>query len=252
MRKCTHRIVGAARSSVAAFSTLASTTGWVGSRPRSWKLSGQRRDRFGSTYSINNNDRGSIIVITTTSNSDTALYRTADMNWNKRRYYSAQAGARSASKKAAASHSLIPRKRAAATKKLGVKKEVFSYTDFMANDVKLNPVTTPTNTAYADDNDEMIMELETGSQSDILTDGELIPEERGEKPLSLMEQIRVIMDKNPEHVVLTEVGSFYEVWHLSKNNSPFFSLSGLNWLTQCCCNEFRSFIMNMRHSTAPS
>lgn len=89
----------------------------------------------------------------------------------------------------------------------------------MANDVKLNPATTPTTTVDANDNDKIGTKLATDSQSaDGLADV-VASENRGEKPLSLMEQIRVIMDKNPEHVVLTEVGSFYEVRHLSKRNS---------------------------------
>ena len=35
--------------------------------------------------------------------------------------------------------------------------------------------------------------------------------ERGAKGLSLLEGIKEIMDTNPDHVVLTQVGSFYEV-----------------------------------------
>lgn len=35
--------------------------------------------------------------------------------------------------------------------------------------------------------------------------------DRGAKALNLMESIRKIMNDNPDHIVLTEVGSFYEV-----------------------------------------
>lgn len=46
-----------------------------------------------------------------------------------------------------------------------------------------------------------------------LVDVKNIPD-RGAKAISLLEGIKEIMEANPDHVVLTQVGSFYEVNHI--------------------------------------
>lgn len=127
--------------------------------------------------------------------------------WNQLRHYSTQSAAES-------STTSVPRQRT--VKKKGVKKEVFSYSDFMATDIKTTLVPKPVSPASiiidTEINDAMTSKPMKDSQTTTgCTDVGISLEDRGAKPLSLMEQIRKIMDDNSEHVVLTEVGSFYEV-----------------------------------------
>lgn len=199
MKKCTHKIFRPARFSTdAAALTFASSLGRVGNiLPNEIVL-------LQSRYQCKHlKDRG----FHSKSGSGTAVDGITCDGWNQLRHYSTQSAA-------ASSTTSVPRQRT--VKKKGVKKEFFSYSDFMATDVQTTSVSKPISPASiiidTETNDVMASKPIKDSQPTTgCTELGATLEERGAKPLSLMEQIRKIMDDNSEHVVLTEVGSFYEV-----------------------------------------